>query len=71
MSFQAYMDNIEAKTGVKPEEFMAKAKEKGLLSPSTKALEIVNWLKEEYNLGHGHAMALVKYFKDNSDWGKK
>ena len=71
MSFQAYMDNIEAKTGVGPEKFMTLAKEKGLLSPETKAMAIVNWLKDEYGLGHGHAMALVKYFKDNSDWGKK
>lgn len=67
MSFHAYMDNIETKTGVSPDEFMKRAKEKGLLEPGTKAMQIVDWLKEEYNLGHGHSMALVKYFKDNAD----
>lgn len=66
MSFQAYMDNIQAKTGITPDEFMAKAKAKGLLGGDTNAMQIVNWLKEDYGLGHGHAMALVKYFKDNA-----
>jgi hypothetical protein len=65
MSFQAYMDNIEAKTGITPDGFMARAKKKGLLEPGTKPMAIVNWLKQDYNLGHGHAMALVKYFRDN------
>ena len=67
MSFQAYLDNIEAKTGVSPNEFMKRAKTNGLLSADTKAMQIVNWLKEDYDLGHGHAMALVKYFKDNAE----
>lgn len=30
MSFQAYLDNIEEKTGKTPNEFIAMAKEKGL-----------------------------------------
>ena len=29
MSFQAYLDNIQAKTGVAPEEFLRLAREKG------------------------------------------
>jgi len=55
MSFQAYLDNVEAKTGKAPKEFVAEAKEKQL----TKHAEIVAWLKAEYNLGTGHARAIA------------
>ncbi|MBO0938628.1 DUF4287 domain-containing protein [Fibrella sp. HMF5335] len=64
MSFQAYIDNIRAKTGKGPDEFAQLAQEKGLLKPGVKAGQITAWLKEEFALGHGHAMAIVKYFKD-------
>lgn len=63
MSFQAYLDNIEDKTGKTPNEFIALAKEKGFDDPSVKATEIVNWLKGDFGLGHGHAMALVHVIK--------
>lgn len=59
MSFQAYLDNIQTKTGKTPEEFIELAKEKGFDNLKVKATEIINWLKEDYNLGRGHAMALV------------
>jgi hypothetical protein len=62
MSFQAYLDNIEAKTGKTPNEFIALAKEKGF-GPDTKAGEIVAWLKEDFGLGHGHSMAMVHVIK--------
>ncbi|MGP8216950.1 MAG: DUF4287 domain-containing protein [Bacteroidia bacterium] len=58
MSFQAYIDNIKAKTGKTPEDFKKLAGERGLLKPGVKAMEIVNWLKKDFNLGHGHAMAI-------------
>jgi len=58
MSFQAYLDNIEDKTGLTPREFVERAAEKGF-GPGTKAGEIVAWLADEYGLGRGHAMALV------------
>ncbi|GAA1060007.1 DUF4287 domain-containing protein [Agromyces bracchium] len=58
MSFQAYLDNIEAKTGLTPRQFVALADEKGF-GPGTKATPIVQWLAEDYDLGRGHAMALV------------
>ena len=59
MSFQAYLDNIETKTGLTPRQFIALAHEKGLDAPGTKAGAIVDWLAADYELGRGHAMALV------------
>ena len=58
MSFQAYIDNIKAKTGKTPEDFKKLAEKKGLLKPGVKAGQIVAWLKEDFDLGHGHAMAI-------------
>lgn len=62
MSFQAYLDNIETKTGKTPDDFIALAKDKGFTA-DTKAKEIANWLKTDFGLGHGHAMALVHVIK--------
>ncbi len=72
MSFQAYLDNIEAKTGKTPADFKKLAEEKGFmmdgkLNPTTKATEITNWLKEEFDLGHGHAMAIVASLKGKTE----
>jgi hypothetical protein len=64
MSFQAYLDNIEAKTGLTPRQFIALAHERGLDEPSTKSGQIVEWLKADYGLGRGHAMALVHVIKN-------
>ena len=58
MSFQAYLDNIEEKTGVTPRQFIERAGERGF-GPGTKATPIVEWLAADYGLGRGHAMALV------------
>jgi hypothetical protein len=63
MSFQAYIDNIKAKTGLSPGDFKNLAKKKGLLEPSVKAMQIVAWLKKDFGLGHGHAMAIYATFK--------
>jgi hypothetical protein len=70
MSFQAYLDNIETSTGKTPSEFITLAKEKGFTA-ETKAGEIVSWLKEDFGLGHGHAMALVKIIKTGPKIGNK
>lgn len=35
MSFQAYLDNIEAKTGKTPNEFITLAREKGYDAPTS------------------------------------
>lgn len=64
MSFQAYLDNIKTKTGKTPEDFKVLAEEKGQLKPGVKAMEIVNWLKTDFGLGHGHAMAIYAVFSN-------
>lgn len=69
MSFQAYLDNIEDKTGITPKEFIALAKEKGFDAPTTKAGEIINWLKDDFDLGRGHAMSLVHDIKNGPTIG--
>jgi hypothetical protein len=61
MSFQAYLDNVQAKTGKTPQEFRRLAAEKGLLDPMAKATVITDWLKADFGLGHGHAMAIYAY----------
>jgi hypothetical protein len=68
MSFQAYLDNIKSKTGKTPEDFKKIAEKKGFLQKGkikegVKAGEIVAWLKQDFNLGHGHAMAIYAVFK--------
>ena len=68
MTFQAYLDNIEKKTGVSPDQFRELAVAKGFattegLAPGVKAGQIVAWLKADHGLGHGHAMAIVALLK--------
>lgn len=62
MSFQAYLDTIKTQTGKSPEEFLVLAREKGLLEKGVKPMQIVNWLREDFGLGRGHAMALIVTF---------
>lgn len=64
MSFEAYLTNIKAKTGKSPEDFQNLASAKGLLRANVKAGEIVAWLKDDFELGHGHAMAIYKWLCD-------
>ncbi|MBP9503281.1 MAG: DUF4287 domain-containing protein [Candidatus Promineofilum sp.] len=71
MSFQAYLDNIEAKTGKTPNEFIELAKEKGYDKPGVKAGVIIDWLKQDYGLGRGHAMALVHVIKNGPEINDK
>jgi hypothetical protein len=68
MSFQAYIDNIFAKTGKTPDDFRKLAEEKGFLANGVipkqiKATQITDWLKADFGLGHGHAMAIYALFK--------
>src|SRR4051794_26355138 len=63
MSFQAYLDNIEAKTGKTPRELLTLANGRGYDAPAVKAGTIVDLLKADFDLGRGHAMALVHVIK--------
>ena len=72
MSFQAYIDNIKAKTGKTPDDFKKLAEKKGFLEKgeiksNVRATEITNWLKDEFQLGHGHAMAIYATFKGKKE----
>jgi len=64
VSFQAYLDNIRAKTGKTPEQLKVLADEVGVYSPTMKASALVAWLKRDFALGQGHAMAIWAVFKD-------
>ncbi|WP_295014805.1 DUF4287 domain-containing protein [uncultured Microbacterium sp.] len=58
MSFQAYLDAVETKTGLTPRQLVDLATEHGF-GPDTKATPILDWLKTDYGLGRGHGMAIV------------
>jgi hypothetical protein len=68
VSFQAYLDNIEAKTGKNPDQFRLWGVERGYttgqdLADGVKPGAIIAALKDEFGLGHGHAMAIVALLK--------
>ena len=68
MSFAAYLRNIEAKTGKSPADFRRLAAAQGFtrgagLAEGVKVMTVVAWLKDEFGLGHGHAMAIVALLK--------
>ncbi|GAA4124167.1 DUF4287 domain-containing protein [Nocardioides fonticola] len=63
MSFQAYLDGAEKKTGRTPQELLDAAAPRGF-DAATKAGDVLAWLKEEYALGRGHGMALVHVLKN-------
>ncbi|WP_076262988.1 DUF4287 domain-containing protein [Intrasporangium flavum] len=65
MSFQAYLDAIEKKTGLTPQELLDEATAKGY-GPDAKAAAVVEWLAEDYGLGRGHAMALFHVVKNGA-----
>lgn len=72
MSFQAYLDNIESKTGKNIADFKKLAEQKtflveGQLKSGVKAGDIVAWLRKDFNLGHGHAMAIFAAFKGKTE----
>ncbi len=66
MTFKAYLDNIQAKTGKAPDDFLAIAKEKGFVKNGVivaKHAELLARLKNDVGLGHGHANAIILYVR--------
>ena len=70
-AFQAYIDNVKSITGKTPQDFRELAKKKGFIKPNggitVKAMEIFKWLKADFDLGRGHAMAIYHTFKEKSE----
>lgn len=71
MSFQAYLDAIEEKTGLTPRQLLEQAQERGYDNPAVKATEILAWLKDDYQLGRGHGTAMVHVIKKGPGIGTK
>ncbi|PSL54479.1 uncharacterized protein DUF4287 [Saccharothrix carnea] len=65
MSFQAYLDTIERKTGKTPAELLSEAGDRGY-DATTKAGVVLQWLKDDYDLGRGHGMALYHVLKNGT-----
>lgn len=67
--FWMRIHNIKINTGKTPADFkkIAITKgyfEKGKLKDSVKAGEVIAWLKKDFDLGHGHSLAIYHSFKD-------
>ena len=70
MSFQGYLKTIKEKTGKVPADFRALAEEKGFTQNGelkVKAGEITQWLKDDFQLGQGHGMAIFALLKGIKD----
>jgi len=72
MSFQGYLKTIKEKTGKSAGDFRKLAEkkgftEKGNIKHGVKAGDIVQWLKDDYELGHGHAMAIYALLSGKKD----
>ena len=70
MTYQAYLDAIEKKTGKTPATLLDEARAKGF-DPQSKAAGFVEWLKNDYEVGRGHAMALFGVLKNGTEISDK
>ncbi|MDQ2751782.1 MAG: DUF4287 domain-containing protein [Bacteroidota bacterium] len=66
-----YFENIKKKTGKTPADFkkIAIAKgyfDNGVLKPTVKAKEVIDWLKNDFDLGHGHSLAIYHSLKEDA-----
>jgi hypothetical protein len=66
LTFKAYLDNIQAKTGKSPDDFLELTKKKGMIKHDkivAKYADLLSWLKSDFGLGHGHANAMILYLR--------
>jgi Domain of unknown function (DUF4287) len=63
MSFQAYLDAVEDKTGRTPQEIVDLARGRGF-GEGSRSADVLAWLGEEFGLGRGHGMAMVHVIKN-------
>ncbi len=66
MTYRAYMDNIEAKTGKSPEDFWILANKLGFIKEGkvvTTHAHLLKWLKSDIGLGHVHANMVIMYLR--------
>ena len=67
MTFKAYMDNIQAKTGKTQEDFWKLAIKKGFLKRSKIIAKhgdpFLAWLKSEIRIGYAHANFIILYLR--------
>ena len=66
MTFKAYMDNIQAKTGKTPEDLWKLANKKGFVKRGNivaRHADLLAWLKSEIGLGHVHANFIIMYLR--------
>jgi Domain of unknown function (DUF4287) len=74
VSLQTYRHNIKTKTGKSPADLRKLAEQKGFASDgklriAVKAGQVIAWLKEDFELGHGYAMAIVALLKGTKKEG--
>jgi hypothetical protein len=66
MTYKAYMQNIEAKTGKTPEDLWKIANKMGFIKEgkivATHA-QLLGWLKSDVGLGHVHANMVIVYLR--------
>ena len=68
--FKAYMENIQKKTGKKPEDYLDMANKKDFVKEGkivAKHGDMLTWLKGEMGLGHVQANFMILYFRLRTD----
>ena len=64
--FKAYMENIQKKTGKKPEDFWNLANERGFIKEGKVVIkhnDMLSWLKTDIELGHVQANFMILYLR--------
>lgn len=69
INLKAYFATIKIKTGKTPADFRSLAEQKGwmqgeILKSDIKAMQVFDWLKDEFQLGRGHGMAIYHILKE-------